>query len=200
MNNKFLEGKRVVLASNSPRRRELMKLLCREYEVIPSQADEMIPEQVRNGFKDPAVETPLYLAKLKAADVAGENADSVVIGCDTVVALDGDILGKPTSDADAKRMLRLLSGRKHRVVSGVCVCYKGRQISFACVTNVSFRQLSDSDIDDYVATGEAADKAGAYGIQGYGALLSDGIDGDFYNVVGFPVSMINNKLLELQEK
>lgn len=200
MTNEFLKGKRVVLASNSPRRKELMQLLCENFEVLPSDVDETVPEDVAAGFTDTAIDMPEFLAKLKAEDVAKKAPDAVVIGCDTVVSIDDIILGKPASHDDAKRMLELLSGRTHRVVSGVCIIYRGKTAEFACETKVRFRQLSHREIEEYIAGGEAYDKAGAYGIQGDGALFSTGIDGDFFNVVGFPVSEINLRLLSFQEK
>lgn len=197
--NKFLRGKDVVLASNSPRRKELIALLCDDFHVVPSSVDEVIPEKTLAGFSDKASETAVYLATLKAEDVAEKHRNSVVFGCDTVVAADDEILGKPVDDEDAVRMLEKLSGREHRVISGVCICYKDKKISFACETLVKFYSLSQKTINDYIATKEPCDKAGAYGIQGYGSLLCEGIKGDFFNVVGFPVSMINQRLLELGE-
>lgn len=198
--NKFLRGKDVVLASNSPRRRELMGFLCENFRVLPSNADEIIPEDISRKFTDKALETAVFLATLKAQDVFMKACDSVVFGCDTVVAVDGEILGKPADDRDAARMLRLLSGRTHRVISGVCICYGDKKISFGCETKVKFHSLTDEEIFWYISTGEHKDKAGAYGIQGFGSLLCEGIEGDFFNVVGFPVSQINRRLDELSEE
>ena len=198
--NKFLRGKDVVLASNSPRRKELIALLCEKFRVVPSRVEEVISDEISNSFTDKAAETAVFLAGLKAEDVAKNNPNSVVFGCDTVVAVDDDILGKPVDDDDAVRMLEKLSGRAHRVISGVCICYKNKKISFACETLVRFYSLSEQAIKDYISTKEPCDKAGAYGIQGYGSLLCEGIEGDFFNVVGFPVSMINQKLCELAEE
>ncbi|MBE6837853.1 MAG: septum formation protein Maf [Ruminococcus sp.] len=192
--NNFLRGKDIVLASNSPRRRELMSFLCEDFRVVPSNAEEIIPDNVRRNFSDNALETAVYLAEIKACDVFENNRNSVVFGCDTVVAVDDEILGKPVDDDDAKRMLKLLSGRNHRVISGVCICYGDKKISFGCETKVKFHNLTDEAISQYIATSEHRDKAGAYGIQGYGSLLCEGIEGDFFNVVGFPVSEINKRL------
>lgn len=197
--NKFLRGKDVVLASNSPRRKELMGLLCKDFRVVPSDALEIIPESISEKFIDKAMETAIFLATVKAEDVFLNNKESVVFGCDTVVFVDDEILGKPIDDNDAVRMLKLLSGREHRVISGVCICYCDKKIKFGCETKVRFHKLSDEEISDYVSTLEPRDKAGAYGIQGYGSLLCEGIKGDFFNVVGFPVSEINKKLSELSE-
>lgn len=197
--NNFLRGKDVVLASNSPRRKELMSFLCESFRVVPSNADEIIPKEISDSFLDNAFETAVYLAKIKARDVYENNRNSVVFGCDTVVAIDDEILGKPVDDNDAVRMLRLLSGRKHRVISGVCVCYGDKILSFGCETKVKFHSLTDEEILKYIATSEHRDKAGAYGIQGFGSLLCEGIEGDFFNVVGFPVSEINKRLQMLSE-
>lgn len=192
--NEFLKGKNVVLASNSPRRKELIAMLCDSFIVTPSKVDETIDDKIYSNFSDVAKDIPKYLAALKARDIAKNNFDSVVIGCDTVVSVNGVILGKPIDENDARLMLSLLSAKTHRVVSGVCICYKGKEKSFVCETLVHFRNISKKEIESYVATGEPMDKAGAYGIQGLGGLFSTGITGDFYNVVGLPVSMLNEEL------
>ena len=194
--NEFLKGKDVILASASPRRQELMAYLCHKFSVVPSKVDEFIPDEIRNGFTDKAFETAVYLAKIKCEWVAKDNERSVVIGCDTVVAVNDEILGKPENYEDAKRMLRLLSGKTHRVISGVCVAFKEKEMTFGCETEVTFRDIKEHEIDEYVKSGEPSDKAGAYAIQGQGCLFVTGIRGDFFNVVGFPVSMINSKLGE----
>ena len=200
MINNFLRGKDVVLASNSPRRKELMGLLCDNFRVVPSDADEIIPDDISLSFKDKAAETAVFLAEIKAQDVARDNYTSVVFGCDTVVAVGDEIMGKPKDDDDAFAMLRTLSGRTHRVISGVCICFENQRLNFFEETFVKFRELSDDEIISYVNTNEPHDKAGAYGIQGFGALLCEGINGDFFNVVGFPVSRINAMLCELEKR
>ena len=131
------------------------------------------------------------IGKCRAA--AAINGDELpVIAADTVVALDekDKILGKPADEQEAKRMLRQLSGRCHKVLTGVAVRYRGQEISQVCTTSVWFRQLSDSEIDSYIATGEPLDKAGAYGIQGRGAILVEKIDGCYNNVVGLPLTCL----------
>ena len=171
---------KLILASASPRRREIFKDLGLDFTVVPSNADEKTDEH------EPArvVEA---LSRGKAEDVFARTGGTVV-SADTVVVLDGRIMGKPEDAADAVRMLRALSGRAHEVYTGLCVKNEEKTVSRACRTVVRFRSLSDEEIERYVATGEPLDKAGAYGISGLGALLIEGIEGDFWNVVGFPVA------------
>lgn len=133
------------------------------------------------------------LARAKAAAVAKEHAKEgeAVVAADTIVALDGEPLGKPADEADARRMLHALSGKTHQVATGVCIVRDGNVESFVDITDVTFYELSHDEIDAYVATGEPMDKAGAYGIQGqYGRMLVEKIDGDFYNVVGLPIAKV----------
>lgn len=178
----------VILASSSPRRRELIKLICSDFRVIPPECDEKLPADIST------YDAAEYLSDLKCRYIADIYDNSVVIGCDTVVICDGAIFGKPANDEDAKRMLRALSGKEHSVISGVTIGYNKRYLSFSVDTKVTFRQLSETDIDAYVRSGEPLDKAGAYGIQGAGSLLVEKINGDFYNVVGLPVSELAVKL------
>lgn len=179
----------VILASASPRRKELMQLICPSFRVIPADCGEAVPEAL--GARD----VPGFLSYQKCECISQVYQKSVVIGCDTVVTTaDGEILGKPKSEEDAKRMLRLLSGRMHTVDTGVSISHNGHIDTFTETTKVWFNDLTDEEIDDYVATGEPMDKAGAYGIQGEGTLLVDKIEGDFFNVVGLPVSKLAAKL------
>jgi len=178
----------IVLASQSPRRRELMARITTDFEVKVSEVDEILPEGTA------PEDTAAYLAELKASAVAAECHDKTVIGADTVVILDGEVLGKPHDPADAERMLRALSGKTHTVITGCCIISHGQRSTFSEETKVVFYPLSDKDIAEYIATGEPFDKAGAYGIQGYGSLLVRGIEGDFFNVVGFPVGRLNIEL------
>ena len=182
---KMLGGREVVLASKSPRRQELLKLIFDSFSIIPALGEEIVPEDV------PAAEVSRVLAEQKCSEVAAARPDALVIGCDTTV-----ILGKPTDADDAARMLRGLSGSIHEVVSGVCISLGGTERSFSVHTKVRFRQLTDSEIRAYIATGEPMDKAGAYGIQEKGSLLAAGIEGDFFNVVGLPVTQL---ALEIQK-
>jgi len=134
------------------------------------------------------------LAKQKADAVFENNRDSLVIGSDTIVVLDNRILGKPKDEKDACQMLRNLSGKTHEVYTGVCLNCEKASKTFFCKTDVTFYELSDEEIEKYVSSGEPMDKAGSYGIQGKGALFVEKINGDYFNVVGFPVSMIKKEL------
>jgi septum formation protein len=169
---------RVVLASSSPRRRELLTLIGIAHTVLPADIDEtpFVGERPR-----PHAER---LAREKAAVVAACEPDAIVIAADTIVVVDGDILGKPTDEAAAAMMLRRLSGRSHVVLTGVAVARDGVIASDVESVDVTFRELSHADITRYVATGEPMDKAGAYGIQGYGATIVTRIDGDYFAVMG----------------
>ena len=178
----------VILASSSPRRRELIKLICPQFRVIPPECSERLPKEVST------LKAAEYLSDVKCRCIADVYDDSLVIGCDTVVICSGAIFGKPADEEDAKRMLRALSGREHSVISGVTVGYKKRFLTFSVTTKVTFRQLTEEDIDIYVKSGEPMDKAGAYGIQGMGSLLVEKLDGEFYNVVGLPVSELAARL------
>lgn len=181
----------MILASQSPRRIELMREAGFEVRVIPANID----ESVLPG--EGPFELVERLARAKAQAVAREHAeeDEAVIAADTIVALDGELLGKPADELDARRMLHNLSGRTHQVATGVCIVRGDSVDSFVDITDVTFHELTDSEIDTYVETGEPMDKAGAYGIQGrYGRILVDKIDGDFYNVVGLPIAKVVRRL------
>lgn len=180
----------IILASKSPRRQELIRNITDDFEVIVSEADETLPEGIA------PEEAPVYLASVKARAVAAEHPDRTVIGADTVVILDDTVLGKPRDKDDAFRMLRALSGRIHTVVTGCCIIRGGRERAFGERTQVEFYPLSDSEIEDYIASGEPFDKAGSYGIQGNGCLFVKGIVGDFFNVMGLPVAELNRELRE----
>lgn len=178
---------RVILASASPRRRELLSLIGLEHEVCPVDIDETLAEG-----ESPRVYAD-RLARAKALAVASPGV--VVIGCDTIVVVDGDVLGKPRDAADATRMLRLLSGRSHLVMTGVAVGFGEGMVSDVVQVGVTFRSLNAGEIADYVATGEPMDKAGGYGIQGYGATIVDDVEGDYFAVMGLPL----NRLVRLLE-
>ena len=178
----------IILASKSPRRQELIKNITEDFEVVVSPVEEVLPEGLS------PEDAPLYLARLKAGAVADEHPDRLVIGADTVVILDGEVLGKPRDRDDARRMLRLLSGKVHTVITGCCLIGGERERGFSQSTKVEFYPLTDGEIDDYIATGEPFDKAGAYGIQGKGMLLVKGIEGDYFNVMGLPVGLLSREL------
>ena len=179
-----LEKYDVVLGSNSPRRRELLNDMGVEFRVEAIKGiDETYPANMR------VEEIPVYLARIKAEGHPLQE-NELLITADTVVVLDEMVLGKPEGEADAHRMLRSLSGRAHRVISGVCVTTQDRSEAFADTSVVRFAELTDDEIDYYIEHYRPLDKAGAYGIQewiGYAAIT--GIDGSFYNVMGFPVQI-----------
>jgi len=178
---------RLILASTSPRRRELLALLGLPFEVAASRFDEssLSPE----GLTPP--DYVMTLARGKAAEVAARTeSDALIIGADTTVELDGAFLNKPADDADAARMLRALSGRSHQVYTGLCLIQGATVRTAYAVTDVTFDTLSEAVIDAYIATGEPQDKAGAYGIQGKALSFIPQIDGDYFNVVGLPVFLL----------
>ncbi|MBQ9531347.1 MAG: septum formation protein Maf [Eubacterium sp.] len=179
----------LILASQSPRRRELMKFITEDFIVKTAQVDETLPKDI-----SPA-DAVLYLSKIKALPFRSEN--DTVIGADTVVAVDGIILGKPADENDAKNMLKRLSNRVHSVFTGVTIIKGEKEKSFFVETKVKFFELGDEMIESYIKTKEPFDKAGAYGIQGYGSLLVESINGDFFNVVGLPVSKLNQVLFKI---
>ena len=181
----------IILASKSPRRRELIALITDDFEVITAEEAEILPAGIA------PEDAPAYLAQCKAQAVAKNYPDKVVIGADTVVLLDGEVLGKPRDAEDAFAMLRGLSGRAHTVITGCCLIRGTLRRTFSVTTRVEFYPLSDSEIAAYIATGEPFDKAGAYGIQGRGSLLVKGIEGDYFNVVGLPVAALSRELRDM---
>lgn len=178
----------IILASKSPRRQELIRNITEDFEVIVSDVEETLPEGIS------PEEAPVYLAGIKARAVSAIHPDRVVIGADTVVILDGEVLGKPRDAADAHMMLKRLSGRVHTVITGCSIIKNGRERSFSESTKVGFYSLSDTEIDEYISTGEPFDKAGAYGIQGRAMLFVRGITGDYFNVMGLPVARLGREL------
>ena len=183
--------RRIILASGSPRRRELLSSLGLTFEVYKPDVDESHSEH-----EEPE-ELCGRLSRLKAHAGAERFPDAVVIAADTIVAIDGQILGKPRDRDDAVRMLNILQGREHEVLTGLSVCVNGREMTHVEHTRVKFRALSDDEIAAYVMTGECDDKAGAYAVQGKGSLLVEGITGDYFNVVGLPVCRLGLILHEL---
>lgn len=187
----------LILASASPRRRELLGYFGLPFQVIPATGPEVPPDEADAG------RTVEFLSLQKAQQVAHMHPEALVIGADTVVEIDGRILGKPRDEADARRMLRLLSGREHRVYTGVSLVRHGvyPDIPFYSDTNIErtrvfFREMTDDEIDGYVATGEPMDKAGAYGYQGRAGIYVERIEGDFFNVVGLPLCLLGKMLSE----
>lgn len=172
----------LILASGSPRRKELLSLYTRNFTVCASDFDE---SGVSAASPAQLVEK---LARGKCLAVAAKHPGCLVLGCDTVVDVNGEVLGKPHSAEDARRMLHLLSGAAHKVHTGVCASLNGRTESFADTCEVRFFPISDDEIERYTATAEPYDKAGAYAIQGRAALWLDSIAGDYYTIMGLPVS------------
>jgi septum formation protein len=182
---------RVVLASASPRRRELLDLIGIKHSVHPADVDESILA---------AESPPDYverLARAKATAVAAKFPDAVIIGADTTVVLGDDILGKPADTDDARRMIARLAGHTHEVCTGIAVVYDARAASAVERVAVTFRTLTPREIEAYVATGEPMDKAGAYGIQGWGATIVERIDGDYFSVMGLGLRRLVALLAEV---
>lgn len=181
----------LILASGSPRRKELLASLGLTFDILVSEADESFaPGQ-------PPVEIVQELAYRKASAVANTLSAGLVLGADTIVVCDDVILGKPEDEADAKRILQLLSGRSHTVYTGIALVEAAgerRVVRDVRGTEVAMKPLTDAQIDAYIATGEPMDKAGAYGIQGKASQFITGIDGDYFNVVGLPVSLVADHL------
>ena len=180
----------LILASKSPRRQELMRLITENFSIVTADTDESFAPDT------PPDEVVQLLAQRKAEEILKTHPDATVIGADTIVYLDNKILGKPKDESDALRMLKSLSGREHIVYTGVCVLVSGESYTFSDISRVWFYSHDEDELRRYIATGEPMDKAGAYGIQGKGALLVRRIEGDFYNVMGLPVSKLYRALRE----
>ena len=180
----------IILASKSPRRREILENTKVRFSIEESQIDEVIK------LNELPKETVMRLAYEKALDVANRNRNSLVIGADTIVVINDTILGKPKDDIEAFSMLKLLSGKTHYVITGFALINLSldKKIIDCQVSQVTFKELSEQCIKDYLQTKESLDKAGAYGIQGYGGLLVENIQGDYFNIVGLPISKISDCL------
>ncbi|NLA76711.1 MAG: septum formation inhibitor Maf [Clostridiales bacterium] len=185
---------KLILASQSPRRKEILEMAGMTFVVRPADADETLPAGVL-----PSDAVLLLSSRKATAALSHAQPDEIVLAADTIVALEGKILGKPDSPRDAVRMLKMLSGKAHEVYTGVCVASSSRTESFFCRTEVVFYSLSDAEIEKYVATGEPLDKAGAYGIQGMGSLLVKEIHGDYFNVMGLPAAQTARLLAGFSE-
>ena len=183
----------IVLASGSPRRRELLEMLgVKELLVVPARGEEVVTPG------SPPQDTVRSLALRKAQEVAAlRPAEDVIVAADTIVWLDGELLGKPRTREQAAEMLLALSGREHEVYSGVAVLRGAEELTGFERTQVRFRELTHREIDAYIATGEPMDKAGAYGAQGLGSLFVEGITGDFFNVMGLPLCTLGRMLKKM---
>lgn len=179
-------GKRIILASGSPRRKELLSFIADKFEVIPSSLEEIAHGTPR--------QQTLKLAADKALDVVKSYPDDIVIGADTLVTVGNKILGKPKDKEDAARMLGMLSGRMHKVYTGIAIVSGGKVLTDCVVTEVTFDMMTDEEISSYIDTGEPMDKAGAYGIQGYCGKFIRGISGCYFNVMGLPQNVVYSML------
>ncbi len=177
----------LILASASPRRREILDTLGVAFTVCVADADETCAI-ADPGARVEAIASRKCMAAWAALTAAAAvTDDTLILAADTLVTLDGDFLGKPQDEADAQRMIRRLQGRTHTVASGICLWHRGQTVTAHELTGVTFAPMTDADIAAYIATGESMGKAGAYAIQGYAARFISGIDGDYFNVVGLPV-------------
>jgi septum formation protein len=180
---------KIILASQSPRRKQLMEAAELEFDIIVADVDETNPPGMSGHL------VPEHLAKKKAMAIQQHNPDAIIIAADTIVLLDDEILGKPKDAPHAKETLQKLAGRRHEVVTGVCMQQGAKQVSFSVTTEVYFRPLSDTQIEHYVANYQPFDKAGAYAIQEWiGMIGIEKIVGDYYNVMGLPIGEVVKKL------
>lgn len=179
---------KIILASNSPRRKQLMEMLGFDFSVIVSQVDEKIDPSLNEE------ELVMDLAYQKAVDIFRTHKDDIVLGFDTLVYAEGETLGKPKDTADAERMLGLLSGKTHLVVTGCAIITKKMSKSFYVASEVTFYPMTKEEIADYIATKEPFDKAGAYAVQGLGSKFIKSIHGDYFTVMGLPVSRLYHEL------
>lgn len=182
----------IILASASPRRKEILENVNVKFTVVSSDINEVILED------EPPKDTVMRLAFEKCMDVAKQYEDALVIGADTIVVLDNKVLGKPKDEKNAYEMIKALSNKKHQVITGISLINLSldKKVIDYVVSEVTFKKLSDDMIKDYIKTKESLDKAGAYGIQGYGGLLVESISGDYFNIVGLPISRISDLLKE----
>ena len=184
---------KIILASKSPRRREILENLGLKFDIIVADADES------SDIRDPKMLVETLAARKGRAvlEKLGDiSEDTLIIACDTLVYADGEFLGKPRDRADAERMIRKLSGICHSVVSGIYLFFGGREVTAAAETKVIFDPLTEGEIEAYLNTSEPYDKAGAYAIQGKAGVYIKGIEGDYFNVVGLPVNLLKNTLKE----
>ena len=180
----------IILASASPRRKEILENTNIKFDIISSSIEELIL-----GGESPC-QMVMRLAFEKGIDIASKYKSNLVISADTIVVLDDNVLGKPKDEEEARQMISNLSGRTHQVITGISLINleNNKKIIDYVVSNVKFKKLSKDDINDYIKTKESLDKAGAYGIQGYGAILVEEIQGDYFNIVGLPISKLSDLL------
>lgn len=182
-----------ILASQSPRRKELLQRILPEFKIVPAEIDEKVNED------DTPIEYVQKMAREKAQQIAETHPDEIVIGCDTIVALGHKILGKPVSREDGFNMLSELSGKTHDVYTSVILLKNKQELEKTVLAKVEFYPLTEHDINHYLETNEYVDKAGAYGIQGQGALFVKQIEGDYYSIMGLPIATLYRMLQKFQE-
>lgn len=186
-----MPSNKIILASASPRRKELLAGLGFDFDIIPSNVEEIYPENI---VLD---KVPEYLAELKANALSGKHKEAIIISADTVVILENEILGKPADLKEAKTILKKLSGKKHEVITGVCIIANGTKHTFSDKTEVYFKELTDDEIHFYVHRYQPMDKAGAYGVQEWiGYVAVEKIVGSFYNVMGMPINKVYSILTQ----
>ena len=185
--------KNIVLASQSPRRKELLEKTGCSFTIDAADIDETIDQS------KPLTEEVKRLSRSKAAHILQRHPDSLIIGSDTIVTIDGKVLGKPADKNDAVEMLRSLSGRTHQVITGLCMLSSQKEYLFVSVNDVSFAELTEDEIEKYVNTGEPMDKAGAYAIQGIASRYITGINGDYYAIMGLPLCAVYEELKNISE-
>ena len=188
-----MKNYKFILASASPRRKELLSIYVKDFKIMPADINETVPDNI--ALED----APLYTAKEKAAAVFNKlNEDEIIITADTIVMFDNKIYGKPKDKLDAYNMIKTLSGKTHQVITGVCCYSKDKQINieFSDVTNVSFTDISDEIIEKYLENAEYIDKAGAYAVQGLASMFVEKIEGSYDNVVGLPMGRLARNLIK----
>ena len=180
----------IILASASPRRKEILENTNIKFDIISSSIEELVLDG------ESPCQMVMRLAFEKGIDIASKHKSDLVISADTIVVLDDNVLGKPKDEEEARQMISNLSGRTHQVITGISLINleNNKKIIDYVVSNVKFKKLSKDDINDYIKTKESLDKAGAYGIQGYGAILVEEIQGDYFNIVGLPISKLSDLL------
>lgn len=180
----------IILASASPRRKEILENASVKFEVMASSIEELTLDG------ESPCQMVMRLAFEKGMDIASIQKSDLIISADTIVVIDNTVLGKPKNEIEARKMITSLSGRTHQVITGISLINldNNKKIIDYVISNVKFKNLSEEDINDYIRTKESLDKAGAYGIQGYGALLVDEIQGDYFNIVGLPISRLSDLL------
>jgi len=183
MVHNILKDRKLILASQSPRRREIFDMLHLPYSVSVSNIAEPLTDE------NPALQAKHHAQNKAMAVLSFEDNDEIIVSADTIVVIDDMILGKPTDKDEAAQYLRLLSNRRHKVITGICIAHKNRWVTDHEITEVSFSNISEEDIWDYIRTNEPMDKAGAYGIQGFGSQFVQRINGCYFNVMGFPVHL-----------